>query len=89
MASRILIGKSRFASRSDREREKLQAQISTYALRHNAERDAEQHRLQLARLEAQPEPSPLPQMDGFIDWAIALVSGVVSVILISVLLVVA
>jgi hypothetical protein len=37
MAVNILIGKERFASRSDREREKLQAQISCYAIRHNAD----------------------------------------------------
>lgn len=39
MSVNILIGKSRHQSRSDREREKLQAQISTYALRHHSDLD--------------------------------------------------
>lgn len=41
MAVNILVGKTRYSARSDREREKLQAQISAYALRFNADKDIE------------------------------------------------
>lgn len=65
MAARILIGKNRYQSRSDREREKLQAQISTYAIRQNAEHDAESKCPSLC----------IESIDSFIDWAIELVES--------------
>jgi hypothetical protein len=54
MAVNILIGKSRHQSRSDREREKLQAQISTYAVRFHQDRDAEERRAFERRLQVEP-----------------------------------
>ena len=41
MAHKILLRAKRFATTSDRQREKLQAQISVYALRHHADKDIE------------------------------------------------
>lgn len=52
MAINILLGKTRYAARSDRERERLQAQISCYALRFNADKDIEMQGQFLRKQEA-------------------------------------
>ena len=85
MAVNILLRKSRYASRSDREREKLQSQIETYAIRHRADQDLRSRVEHLQRIEDLSKVQPVTRMDSFIDWCFALVSGVLSIILISVL----
>jgi hypothetical protein len=86
MARNILIGKSRHQSRSDREREKLQAQISTYAVRHQAEQDAEERRKLEQRIQAAEVPLRASGMDNFIAYALWLVDATLALLLISVLL---
>jgi hypothetical protein len=79
MAAHILIGKARFTSRSDRERDKLQAQISTYAIRHNA--DSVERELASRRALGQEIEVGVPtqigfcRLETFIDWAFALVDA--------------
>lgn len=75
MAVNILIGKERFAARSDREREKLQAQISCYAIRHNAdsvERELASKRA-LGLEDAMPKQTGFQRMHSFIENTIAVV----------------
>ena len=55
MAVNILVGKQRYQARSDREREKLQATITTYILRHHLESQQEEMRKLAVRLAA-PDP---------------------------------
>lgn len=73
--NRALVSKTRYASRSDREREKLQAQISCYALRHNMDRDAEELRKARERIE-QPEPREAASgLDSFIERCFEMVDA--------------
>jgi hypothetical protein len=73
-AGSILIGKSRHQSRSDREREKIQSQISTYALRFHTESDAVERRILEQRLEAVSTPPRIDsKLDSFIDRMLTLV----------------
>jgi hypothetical protein len=77
MAANILIGKTRFTSRSDREREKLQAQISTYAIRHNA--DSAERELASKRAlgieDAMPKRTGFHRLESWIEKTIALVDN--------------
>jgi hypothetical protein len=82
MASQILIRAKRFATRSDREREKLQSQIHTYAIRHNAdslERELASKRALGQEIEVVPVDVPTQigfcRMESFVEWAIALVDA--------------
>ena len=79
MAANILIGKARFTSRSDREREKLQAQISTYAIRHNAdsiERELASKRALGQEIEvSEPTRIGFCRLESFIEKTIALVDA--------------
>jgi hypothetical protein len=74
--SRALVGVKRFQSRSDRERERLQAQISTYAIRHHADRDAEERRKQMERMEEPLPASPEDRLDSFIEFCVGLVERI-------------
>jgi len=76
MATRnLLIGKSRYTSNSDRERERLQAQITTYAIRHHSDLEIKQQseffKTQQSRLEKNEQTSR--RLDSFIDHCIQLV----------------
>jgi hypothetical protein len=77
MAVNILIGKERFASRSDREREKLQAQISCYAIRHNAdsiERELASKRALGQEIEVgEPTRIGIERLESFIETTILVV----------------
>jgi hypothetical protein len=73
-----LVGKRRYQGRSQREIERLQSQISCYALRINLERDADELRKARLRLENPlPEPSMARGMDTFIELCLTLVESVV------------
>ena len=74
MAHKSLIGKQRYAARSDRERERLQSQISTYAIRHHAEDARQQLRIASGRLEEE-RISPIAKLEGWIDRTIRLVDA--------------
>ncbi|MGH9499643.1 MAG: hypothetical protein ACRD3L_10935 [Terriglobales bacterium] len=75
-----LIGKKRFTSRSDREREKLQAVISTYSIRYNADRDAEERRTFERRLQAASEPPTVTSQRNLEAWLTSVVALVERVV---------
>lgn len=68
MAVNILIGKQKFTSRSDRERERLQSQISTYALRLNADRDSAERKAFEQRLQAEAQTPAIQAERDIEDW---------------------
>jgi hypothetical protein len=83
----ILIGKQRYASTSDRQREKLQAQITTYSIRHHSEQalkeEGERLRVLGQSLESRVEVAQdirEVQLDRLVDNYIALVDRVMEAI---------
>jgi len=84
--SAALVGKSRYASRSDRERERLQAQITTYAIRHHADlelkQEGERMRVLGQRMESRVEVAQdlrEMQLDRMVDNYLRLVERVMNV----------
>lgn len=75
----VLARKQRFQARSDREREKLQATISTYVTRHHAAEERQQLEISSARLEeGAPVEPEFQQMESWIEQTIAMVTEVMA-----------
>jgi hypothetical protein len=81
MASKILMRAKRFATTSDRQREKLQAQINVYALRHHADKDIElqsQYLRTAADRLSEPTHVGFQRLNSWIENTIAVVDRVLA-----------